>query len=119
MAFFVEIACAGCGRTQRVRARKVVPCDGYTCSLAGCKKNPDFKLPDVSVKYGIARAQLIVTEYNPIISDPDGYVCEIIPHAAGAFSGWILRPATEEEKRSVQRAKQIRDAALVQRLRVN
>ena len=77
MAFFVEIACAGCGRTQRVRARKVVPCDGYTCSLAGCKKNPDFKLPDVPVKYGIAGTQLIVTEYNPIVSDPDGYVCEL------------------------------------------
>ena len=91
MAFFVEIACAGCGRTQRVRARKVVPCDGYTCSLGGCKKNPDFKLP----------------------IGPDGYVCVIKSHAAGAFSGWILRPATEEEKRSVQRAKQIRDATLV------
>ena len=28
----VEIACAGCGRIQRVRAAKVTPCDGYICS---------------------------------------------------------------------------------------
>ena len=39
----VEIACAGCGRTQRIRARKVPPCDGYTCSLGSCKQNPNFK----------------------------------------------------------------------------
>jgi hypothetical protein len=85
---FVEVACAGCGRTQRVRAVKVVPCDGYTCSWGGCKKNPDSKLPIVL----------------------DGYSCIIESNAAGGLSGWILRPATEEQKRSIQRAKWIRDA---------
>ena len=58
---FVEVACAGCGRTQRVRASKVIPCDGYTCSLGRCKQNPDFKPPEVL----------------------DGWICVHESHAAG------------------------------------
>lgn len=94
---FVEIACAGCGRTQRVRASKVIACDGYTCSLGRCKQNPDFKLPEVL----------------------DGWICIHEPYAAGGFSGWKIRPATQDEKRSIERAKAIRDAGLIKRLRAN
>lgn len=94
---FVEIACAGCGRTQRVRASKVIPCDGYTCSLSGCKKNPDFKVPPA----------------------PEGYVCTHIMNVAGGFSGWVIGLATDEDKRSIERAKAIRDAGRLMFLRRN
>jgi len=86
----VEIACAGCGRTQRIRARKVHPCDGYTCSLGSCKQNPNFKTPTA----------------------PPGWICLIEIGAAGGFSGWTLRPATEDEYLSIERAKSIRDAGM-------
>ena len=94
---FVEVACAGCGRTQRVRASKVIPCNGYTSSWGRCKQNPDFKPPEV----------------------PDGWICVRESHAAGGFSGWTIRPATQEEKRSIERAKAIRDAGLIKRLQAN
>ena len=85
----VEIACAGCGRVQRVRKSKVVPCDAYTCALGSCNRNPGFKTP----------------------APPEGYVCEHVLNAAGGFSGYRLRIATAEEERSVARARAIRDAA--------
>lgn len=88
----VEIACAGCGRTQRVRRSKVVSCDAYICALGSCKQNPSFK----------TRAP------------PDGYVCEHVLNAAGGFSGYRLRIATPEQARAVARAKAIRDAAVGQ-----
>ena len=75
-ADMVEIACAGCGRTQRVRACKVVPADGYTCGLGCCTRNPDFHLPRT----------------------PEGCVCVQELYAAGGFSGWTIRPATLEER---------------------
>ena len=86
----IEIACAGCGRTQRVRLSTVIACDGYTsCSLGSCKQNPDFRVP----------------------TPPEGSVCVIEIHAAGAFSGWTIREASEAERQSVARARAIRDRA--------
>ena len=93
----VEIVCAGCGRTQRVRASKVIACDGYTCSLGACKQNPDFKLP----------------------RPPEGFVCVLELHAAGGFSGWSIRPATDDDRRAVERARAIRDQGLMRNLRRN
>src|SRR5256885_8713399 len=44
----IAVACAGCGRTQLLRERRVVLCDGYTCGFGGhCAKNPRFVLPAV------------------------------------------------------------------------
>ena len=93
----IEVACGGCGRTQRVSRHKVIPCDGYTCSLSSCKQNADFKLPAI----------------------PDGWIRVLNFNAAGAFSGWITRVATQDELRSIERAKSIRDAGIMQMLRVN
>jgi hypothetical protein len=93
----IEVPCAGRGRTQRVRPSKIVPCDGSTCSLGRCKKNPDFEIPQA----------------------PEGYVCSVKMNAAGAFRGWEIRPATLGEKRSLERARAIRDAAIMQLLRRN
>ncbi|MEW6568230.1 MAG: hypothetical protein AB1449_08720 [Chloroflexota bacterium] len=93
----VEVACAGCGRTQRVRPSRITPCDGYTCALGGCKQNPDFKLPAI----------------------PEGWIRVLEVGAAGGFPGWRTRPATQAERQSVARAKAIRDAATRQRLRAN
>jgi hypothetical protein len=42
----VEVACAGCGRIQRVPASKLIDCDGYICSYTGCATNPEFRLPE-------------------------------------------------------------------------
>ncbi len=82
----IEVACAGCGRTQRLRERKVVLCDGYTCGFGGdCVKNPGFILPTV----------------------PDGCVRHIVPHAAGAFSGYNTRFATPEEAAAIARARDV------------
>jgi hypothetical protein len=86
----VEVACAGCGRIQRVRASKVIPCDGYLCSYTGCAKNPAFRLPEV----------------------PDGWICTFELNAAGVFSGWRVRRATTAEQRSIDRARAIREEGL-------
>src|SRR5438477_7988449 len=44
----IAVACAGCGRTQLLRPRRVVLCDEYTCGFGGhCAKNPRFVLPAV------------------------------------------------------------------------
>lgn len=86
----IEVVCDGCGRTQRVRVSKIVPCQGYTCSLSSCKQNQDFKLPEV----------------------PHGFVRSITMNAAGGFSGWAIRLATDEELESIERAKAIRDAGI-------
>jgi len=88
----VTISCAGCGRTQTLRKSKIMPCDGYTCSLGSCKLNPNFKLPET----------------------PDGYICEEIMNAAGGFDGWKFRKPTADELQSVERAKAIRDAGVKQ-----
>ena len=82
----IEVACAGCGRTQRLRERRVVLCDGYTCGFGGdCAKNPRFVLPPV----------------------PDGCVRHIVPNAAGGFSGYNTRFATPEEIEAIARARDI------------
>lgn len=86
----IEIACAGCGRTQHVRPSKVIACDGYTCSLSSCKQNPDFRVP----------------------TPPEGFVCVIELYAAGGFSGWTIREASETQRQAVARARAIRDQAL-------
>lgn len=88
----VTISCAGCGRTQILRKSKIIPCDGYTCSLGSCKLNPDFKIPQI----------------------PDGYICEEIINAAGGFDGWKIHVANEEDLQSVERAKAIRDQGIKQ-----
>jgi len=88
----IEVACAGCGRTQSVRISKIQTCEGYTCSLGSCKLNPKFNHPVA----------------------PSGYICEIVFQAAGSFSGWKIRPATEEEMVGMERAKAIRDAGMNQ-----
>lgn len=85
----IEVACAGCGRTQRLRASKVIPCGGYTCAYGSCKQNPAFHLPKV----------------------PEGCVCVLEMRAAGGFSGWTVRIANQEERRSIERAKTLRDMA--------
>ena len=89
----IEIACQGCGRTQTVRKSKLVPCDYYTCSF-DCKANPDWAHP-----------------YRP-----EGFVRVAHMHAAGAFYGHEIRPATEDEKASIDRAEAIRSAGLRQLL---
>jgi hypothetical protein len=80
-----EIACAGCGRVQRLRERKIVPCEGYTCGIAGCVKNPQFRLPTI----------------------PEGCVRHIITNAAGAFNGYNTRFATPEDQAALARARNI------------
>ena len=85
-----EVACVGCGRTQRLRKRKIIPCDGYTCALDSCKINPSFSLPPV----------------------PEGCVRRIEFGTAGAFSGYSTRFATQEELEAIARARRIRDYAL-------
>ena len=76
--------------SQRIRAGKVHPCDGYTCSLGSCKQNPNFKTP----------------------TPPPGWIRLLDMYAAGGFSGWTLRPATEDEYSSIERAKSIREAGM-------
>ena len=82
----IAVACAGCGRTQLLRERRVVLCDGYTCGFDGhCAKNPRFVLPAV----------------------PDGCVRHIVPNAAGAFSGYNTRFANPEEIEAIARARDV------------
>jgi len=88
----VEIACVGCGRTQRLAAAKVIPADGYTCGYGACTRNADFHLPRT----------------------PEGCVCVLELHAAGGFSGWTIRPATVEEREATLRARAIRAAGMAQ-----
>ena len=52
----VTVACAGCSRTVRVRPTKLLKCDGYTCSLSGCKLNPEFRIPEPPVGHYNATA---------------------------------------------------------------
>src|SRR5256884_9716633 len=77
----IAVACAGCGRTQLLRERRVVLCDGYTCGFGGhCAKNPRFVLPAV----------------------PDRCVRHIVPNAAGGFCGIknsLPKPKGKKEKR--------------------
>jgi hypothetical protein len=82
---------------MKKRSKLPVRCDGYTCSLGSCKQNPDFKLPVV----------------------PEGWVCALELYAAGGFSGWTLRPARQDEQRSIERARAIRDAGMLKSLRAN
>jgi hypothetical protein len=88
----IIVSCAGCGRTQTLRKSKIIPCDGYICSLRGCKLNPDFKLPE----------------------RPTGYICHCIINAAGGFNGWKICKATKDEMQSIERAKAIRDEGMRQ-----
>ena len=82
----VAVAGAGCGRTQLLRERRVVLCDGYTCGFGGhCAKNPRFVLPAV----------------------PDRCVRHIVPNAAGAFSGYNTRFANPEEIEAIARARDV------------
>jgi hypothetical protein len=81
----VEIACNDCGRVQRVRQRKVIPCDGYLCGGMSCNKNPHFRLPPV----------------------PEGYFREFVYRAAASFSEYNTRFATPEQIAAVARAKEI------------
>ena len=93
-----EIRCQGCGRAQHVRRLQV--CDGYTCSLGSCRLNPEFKIPE----------------------HQEGFICELVMNAAGGFSGYRIRVASEEDLQSVARARAIRDAGirmLSQAARVN
>ena len=81
-----EVACEGCGRVQRLRKRKIVPCDHYTCGWGGdCVKNPQFSLPMV----------------------PEGCIRHHVPNAAGAFNGYSTRFATPEEAAAIARARDI------------
>jgi hypothetical protein len=84
----VEIRCQGCGRTQHVRRLEV--CDGYTCSLGSCRLNPDFKIPE----------------------HQEGFICELVMCAAGGFSGYRIRVASDEDLQAVARARAIRDAGI-------
>src|SRR5437016_7297958 len=71
----IAVGCAGCGRTQLLRERRVALCDGYTCGFGGhCAKNPRFVLPAV----------------------PDRCVRHIVPNAAGAFSDTTLASQTQK-----------------------
>jgi len=82
----IAVGCAGCGRTQLLRERRVVLCDGYTCGFGGhCAKNPRFVLPAV----------------------PDRCVRHIVPNAAGAFSGYNIRFANPEEIEAIARARDV------------
>ena len=87
----ITITCDGCLREQKIRKSKLELCDGYTCALGRCNKNPGFKIPK----------QL-----------PEGYVCQLILNAAGGFSGYRIQVASPEEVRSVARAIAIRDAGI-------
>jgi hypothetical protein len=71
----VAVACAGCARTQLVRERRVVLCDGYTCGFGEqCAKNPRFVLPAVPVYEAIKRKdmprleQLLAPDYVLVTS---------------------------------------------------
>jgi hypothetical protein len=77
---------AGCGKTQLVRERRGVLCEGYTCGFVGhCAKNPQFVLPAV----------------------PDGGVRHIVPNAADALSGYNTRFANPEEIEAIARARDV------------
>ncbi|MFL5656778.1 MAG: hypothetical protein ACJ8CB_21680 [Ktedonobacteraceae bacterium] len=83
----VTIACAGCGRTQTLRASKLFRCDYYACSDP-CKANPAWRHPPL----------------------PVGHVRVTTLAAAGAFNGYTVRRMTREDVLSVGRAKRLRDA---------
>jgi hypothetical protein len=78
-------SCIGCGRTQRLRKNKVVPCDGYLCGVGYCKQNPKFALPAI----------------------PEGCVRRTVQNAAAGFSGYTTRFGTPEELAAVSRARDI------------
>jgi hypothetical protein len=84
----VEIGCQGCGRTQHVRRLEV--CGGYTCSLGSCRLNRDFKIPEPQ----------------------DGFIGELVVYAAGGFSRYRIRVASDEDLQAVARAGAIRDAGV-------
>jgi hypothetical protein len=77
----VQVACFGCGKTQRVRPSKITPCDAYLCNSSQCAS----LMPE----------------------PPEGFLRKFQYEAAGGFGGYIIRPATEEEQLSIRRAKDI------------
>jgi hypothetical protein len=79
----IEIACAGCGRTQRVRAAKVRKADYYTCDYGTCAKNPK----------GIESLR------------PEGFITELDMNAAGGFTGVTVRHASPSEWASDSRCR--------------
>jgi hypothetical protein len=98
MAEKITIACAGCGRTQQLRPSKLLNCDYYTCGTSSpCKANPDWKHP----------------------ARPEGFIMRIHMNAAGAFTGYQIMPATEEELAAIARARAIRDEGVRQALERN
>lgn len=87
----VTIKCLGCKRTQTLRKSKLIKADYYTCSFDCCKINPHFVFQ----------------------KQKEGYIRVIEMNAAGAFTGVIDRMPTEEEKMSVNRAKQLKNAGMI------
>ncbi len=85
----ITITCAGCEKTQTVRAAKLLHCDYYTCGK-NCHVNSAFQHPDV----------------------PNGFIHLETLNAAGSFTGHTIRPATIEESRSLLRARELVDAYL-------
>jgi hypothetical protein len=91
----IDVSCIACGSPQRIRTKKLVRCDFYTCGRDGCKTNPDSPLPDV----------------------PDGHIRVIEVGAAGGLYGWASRPLTPEE-RAASVTVVVRDRHAEQKLRV-
>jgi hypothetical protein len=83
----ITISCTGCGRTQSLRLSKLVRCDGYWCGLGYCVVHPEVTHPPA----------------------PAGSICELMPYAAGSFSGHTIRPITDSERMAVKRAQRLRD----------
>ena len=87
----ITIECAGCKRTKTLRKSKLIKCDIYTCSLGGCKINPNFKIPE-----------------------KDGCITVIKYEVAGGFCGINYRIPTNEDLKGVERAKNILHRGLMQ-----
>ena len=85
----ITITCAGCEKTQTVRAAKVLRCDYYTCGK-NCNVNSTFEHSEV----------------------PNGFIHLETMNAAGNFTGHTIRPATIEESQSLLRARALIDAYL-------
>ncbi|SRR5208283_1046841 len=93
----VEIKCAGCGQTRRVRLKqfnKCQPCDGFMCGMFGCKQIPGKPEPPLQQLIGWHRRT--GWELN------------------GGFYSYSFHRDTVEDIAACWRACEIRDAAIAQ-----
>lgn len=88
----ITITCghSGCGRTQRLRRKKLIPCDGYMCRR----------------------------DHGAVNDPPPGLVREIVVQAAGGFDGWRDVVPDEELLAAMARARRLALYGLAQTIPV-